>query len=160
MSRITLVLAVLVLLLFTLSPRAEGVENSVENQIPERSILSLQAAEKFLSYWANRDGRHGPWTLSKRLRNQINDEAFLMQYFSGMPNPSHAAYTLGKGKRIGNDTVCFEVELFEIAMGAEWGSSIQSTFRVVREGLDWKVDTLPYNGETEHREAFAGCVAK
>jgi hypothetical protein len=45
-------------------------------------------------------------------------------------------------------------------MGAQWGSAIRSTFRVVREGTEWKVDTLPYNGETEHREAFGGCAAK
>ena len=143
-----------------IAARAANSSAAVENEIPSTTITSQRAADTFLSYWVNRDYQHGLSILSRRLRDQINDKPFLLEHFSGTSNLSHAAFSLGRGKRLSNDAVCFEVELFEITMGAQWGSGIQSTFRVIREGNDWKVDTLPYNGETEHREAFGGCVAK
>ena len=75
-------------------------------------VLALSAADQFLYAWATRNQDDGLALLSPRLKNKFPEE-YLRYYLSGLSNPHHQAFEVGRGKRLPSGGFSFPVVMYE-----------------------------------------------
>ena len=86
--------------------------------------------------------------MSKRLRTEA-EETWLRQFMSGLSNPHHQAFEIGRGRRISANRYLFPVVLYEHYTGETSGDRFQGTLEVVNDQGKWVVDRLPKSSEMQ-----------
>ena len=107
-----------------------------------RYLSALGVANGFLAAWAGRNAEVGIAIMSQRLR-KASDEQWLREYMSGLSNPHHQSFEIGRGKEVRSGRFAFPVTLYEAYHGESKGWGYASTIEVVRDGETWRVDRLP-----------------
>jgi len=107
-------------------------------------VLALWAANQFLYAWATRNQYDGLALLSPKLKNKYPEEYF-RSFISGIENPHHQAFEIGRGKRLAAGRISFPVALYEHYTGQKETAHPQAlTIVVIQSGPEtWLVDELP-----------------
>ena len=112
-------------------------------------LEALQIANAFLWAWTNRDAEAGLKLMSNRLRAQVKDDAGLRQFIVGLSNPHHQAFEIGSGRKQNAGRYSFQVTVYELYEGEQFGIGYKTTIEVVREGSNWKIDRLPRSSDNQ-----------
>ena len=107
--------------------------------------MALSAANQFLYAWATRNQYDGLALLSPKLKDKYPEE-YLRSYISGVENPHHQAFEIGRGKRLAPGRVSFSVALYEHYTGQKENIGQPKTLTIVliQSGPEnWLVDELP-----------------
>jgi hypothetical protein len=115
-------------------------------------VKALKTANVFLSAWSNRDADMGlkliSGHLSARLKKENNDIWF-GQYMSGLSNPRHISFEIGKGKIVNSKRTSFPVVLYEYYTGEKTAFQYKSAIEIIKEDDSWLVDLLPTTSDTK-----------
>jgi hypothetical protein len=112
-------------------------------------------ADAFLTAWANREPEAGLALMSASVlardpdSSRVDRKAALRHYVSGLSNPHHQAYEIGRGSPAGVDRFAFPVRLFELYLGESTGLAFSDTLELVRQGDEWRVDRLPRTHDSD-----------
>jgi hypothetical protein len=68
---------------------------------------------------------------------------------SGLSNPHHLSFEIGKGKEINSKRYAFPVTLFEYYTGEPKAFQYKSKIEVIKEGDSWRVDVLPTTSDNK-----------
>jgi len=108
-------------------------------------VLALSTANHFLYAWATRNEADGLDMLSPKLKNKFPEE-YLRSYISGVENPHHQAFEIGRGQRMPSGAFSFPVAMFEHYTGQKETNEHPKPLRIVviQSGPEsWLVDELP-----------------
>lgn len=125
-----------------LASQREGTVNNSADYLE-----ALQTADAFLIAWVKRDTTNGLVLITERLRAQINDASWLRQYISGLSNPHHQAFEIGRGEKVGSNRFKFPVVLYELYIGETTGYAYSSTVQVIKDSEGWRIDVLPKSSD-------------
>jgi len=117
-------------------------------------VLALSAANQFLYAWATRNQYDGLALLSPKLKNKYPEE-YLRSYISGVENPHHQAFEIGRGKRLASGGFSFPVAMYEHYTGQKEPDQHPKPLAIVliQSGPDnWLVDELPGFVAAESKE--------
>jgi len=132
------------------APFAEGKVTEPTTQA--NYIHGLETANAFLWAWSNRDSETGLKLISKNLLSRLkkqNKEDWFRDYMTGLSNPHHSSFEIGKGKTINSKRVTFPVTLYEYYTGEPMAFKYSSKIELVREGDLWRVDVLPLTSDNQ-----------
>jgi hypothetical protein len=113
--------------------------------IDQDYVLALSAADQFLFAWATRNEDEGMSVLSARLKNKYPEEYF-RSFLSGISNPHHQAFEVGRGKRLPSGGFAFPVTMYEHYSGQKESNQHPKPLRIVviQAGPEsWSVDEMP-----------------
>jgi len=119
------------------------------NGVPASYIKALSVANRFLEGWKTGNFGDAPELLSRRLRREIKDPSWFAQYMTGLSNPHHLAFEIIGVQSEKADRYSFHVVLYELAMDAQAGDRFGSTFDLVKQGDEWKIDVLPKSSDNQ-----------
>lgn len=108
-------------------------------------VLALTAADQFMFAWATRNQDDGLALLSPLLKKKFPEDYF-RYYISGLSNPHHQAFEIGRGRRLPSGGFSFPVTLFTHYTGQKETISNPkpNMIVVVQSGPEiWLVDELP-----------------
>ncbi len=137
---------ILAIFLFT-----ESTGLVAQHQHPPREIvdqdymLALGTVNHFLCAWQMRRQEEGLALLSPRLKKKYSEEDVRM-YISGISNPHHAAFEVGRGKRLAEGPFAFPASFYQhYAAGKETFKRPKALQAVVIQigAEEWTVDELP-----------------
>ena len=134
----------------TLPLSAPGAQRKVQRKAPASNaldqdyVLALWSAEQFLYAWATRNQYDGLALLSPKLKAKYPEE-YLRSYISGVENPHHQAFEIGRGKRTSAGQLSFPVVMYEHYTGQkETLHPKPLSLTMIQAGPDtWLVDDLP-----------------
>ena len=132
---------------------AQRTKNRASNVIDQDYVLALSAADQFLIAWATRNQDDGLALLSPRLKNKFPEDYF-RYYLSGLSNPHHQGFEVGRGKRLPSEGFSFPVAMYEHYTGHKENNGLPRllTIVVVQTGPEnWMVDELPGFVEPESK---------
>ena len=132
-------------LLATSAPAQKTTKGHVREVIDQDYVLALSAANHFLSAWATRNEDDGLALLSPRLKNKYPEEYF-RSFVSGVSNPHHQAFEVGRGRRLPTGAFAFPVAMYECYTGQKepYDHPKALTIVVIQSGPEsWVVDELP-----------------
>jgi hypothetical protein len=118
-------------------------------------VQALAVANTFLGAWVTRDTETGLRLLSDAVRkssmreSQVDREAALRQFLSGLSNPHHQAFEVGRGRRSDSGTFVFPVTLYEYANGMSSAFSYRSEIELVNERGQWVINRLPRTSDNK-----------
>lgn len=141
---------VILIALLLVVPAAEG--KVTEATASAGYVQALETANVFLWAWSNRDIDSGAKLISLKLLSKIkkeNNEDWFRLYMSGLSNPHHLSFEIGKGREISSKRFVFPVTLFEYYTGEPKAFKYKSKIEVIREGDSWRVDVLPTTSDNE-----------
>jgi hypothetical protein len=139
------------IILATSSAPAQGTRSRAEDVINQDYVLALTAADQFMYAWATRNEPDGLALLSPRLKNKFPEDYF-RYYISGLSNPHHQAFEVGRGKRLPSGAFSFPVAMYMHYTGQKEniGHPKPLTIVVIQAGPEsWVVDELPGFVEAE-----------
>jgi hypothetical protein len=117
------------------------------NNVPAEYIEALSVANRFLEDWVTGNIGDASQELSVRLRHELKDRSWFAQYMAGHSKRHHQAFEIIGVESGKADHYRFHVILYELAEGAASGDSNGSLFELVKQGGDWKVDSLPRSSD-------------
>lgn len=124
-------------------PAAQQVKSF---KVDKNYLLALNTADSFLVAWLNRDYKNGVQLLTERAKSSARQED-LMMLFTGISNPHHQAFEVVGKEYIDENTISFQVWLYEYYTGEMPPPSEKPapySFNVIKvDGDTWLVDTLP-----------------
>jgi hypothetical protein len=132
-------------LLATSAPAQKPTKGRAGESIDQDYVLALSTANHFLAAWAARSEDEGLALLTPRLKNKYPEEYF-RSYISGLSNPHHQAFEVGRGKRLPSGYFSFPVAMYECYTGQKesYDHLKPLTIVVIQTGPDtWLVDELP-----------------
>ncbi len=134
-----------IMILTANSAPAQKTRSRGADVIDQDYILALTAADQFMYAWATRNQDDGLALLSPRLKNKFPEEYF-RYYFSGISNPHHQAFEVGRGKRLPSGAFSFPVAMYEHYTGQK--ETVEHpkplTIVVIQAGPEsWVIDELP-----------------
>ena len=88
------------------SAPAQKAKGTAAGTIDQDYILALTAADQFMYAWATRNQDDGLALLSPRLKNKFPEDYF-RYYLTGLSNPHHQAFEMGRGKRLPSGAFSF-----------------------------------------------------
>lgn len=138
-------LSLCVSLLLSSSAPAQKAKSRAATALDQDYVLALTTANQFLYAWATRNQYDGLALLSPRLKAKFPEE-YLRSYISGLSNPHHQAFEVGRGKRLPSGGFAFPVAMYEHYTGQKEtvGPPKPLTIVVIRAGPEsWLVDELP-----------------
>ncbi|MHB8653416.1 MAG: hypothetical protein ACYDA9_06010 [Terriglobia bacterium] len=124
------------------------------NLIDQDYVLALSAADQFMVAWATRNQDDGLALLSPRLKNKFPEDYF-RYYISGLSNPHHEAFEVGRGKRLSSGGFSFPVVMYMHYTGQKENISPPKplTIVMIQAGPEsWLVDELPGFVEPETKD--------
>jgi hypothetical protein len=127
------------------TPAQKSTKSAAREVIDQDYVQALSAANHFLTAWATRNEEDGLALLSLQLKNKYPEEYF-RYYISGLSNPHHQAFEMGRGKRLSSGHFAFPVVMYECYTGLkEIHNQLKPlTIVVVQSSPDaWLVDELP-----------------
>ncbi|HEV2350397.1 MAG TPA: hypothetical protein VG028_11185 [Terriglobia bacterium] len=127
------------------STPAQKTRNRAAGVINQDYVLALTAADQFMAAWATRNQDDGLALLSPRLKNKFPEDYF-RYYLSGLSNPHHQAFEIGRGKRLPSGEFSFPVTMYMHYTGQKEniGHPKPLTIVVIQAGPEsWLVDELP-----------------
>ena len=127
------------------SAPAQKTQKPSAGSIDQDYVLALTAADQFMFAWATRNQDDGLALLSLRLKNKFPEEYF-RYYFTGLSNPHHQAFEVGRGKRLPSGEFSFPVAMYMHYTGQKEniGHPKLLTIVVIQAGPEgWLVDELP-----------------
>jgi len=134
------------MMIFAANPApAQTSKRSTGNSINQDYVLALSAADQFMYAWATRNQDDGLALLSPRLKNKFPEDYF-RYYLTGLSNPHHQAFEVGRGKRLTSGGFSFPVVMYEHYTGQKEtnGPPRTLTIGVIQAGPEnWLVDELP-----------------
>lgn len=68
---------------------------------------------------------------------------------SGLSNPHHSSFEIGKGKELNSKRVIFPVILYEYYTGEPNAFLYKSKIELIKEEGSWRVDVLPITSDNE-----------
>jgi hypothetical protein len=135
------------------SPSYNETEDSVHGftlrdsslKVDSDYIKALNAANRFLIAWLNRDVLEGTKYITKNLKNSTTMED-LSAFFQGQSNPHHHGFEILGIKRSKQNKIVFQVWLFEHYTGDN-GSNVNvpsaMMIDVIKVGDSWLVNSFP-----------------
>ena len=117
-------------------------------------ILALTTADQFMHAWATRNQDDGLALLTPRLKGRFPEDYF-RYYVSGLSNPHHQAFEIGRGKRLPSGAYSFPVVMYLHYNGQKESAPFPKplTITVVQAGPEsWLVDDLPGFVEPDSRD--------
>lgn len=114
-------------------------------------VLALTVADQFMFAWATRNQDDGLALLSPRLKNKFPEDYF-RYYLTGLSNPHHQAFEVGRGKRLPSGAFSFPVTMYEHYSGQKETVAHPKPLAIVviQSGPEsWLVDELPGFVEAE-----------
>lgn len=134
------------MLLFTggVGPPAQAEQPAGET-LDQDYVLALATVNRFLCAWQMRRQEEGLAMLSRRLKQSFTEEELRM-YISGISNPHHAGFDVGRGKRLADGHFAFPVRFYEhyTAEKETFKRPKALRFVVVQTGPEeWRVEELP-----------------
>ncbi len=124
------------------------ISNHAIGQLESSEYLeALKQANIFLMCWLKRDAKLGIVTLSEELKKSVHDDLSLQQYFSGLSNPHHQAFTIIEGYKKKEECYVFSVVLSELATGEENGYLYTGSLEVIKENNYWRINRLPKSSD-------------
>ena len=134
------------ILIFAPNPAAgQTAKRGTGNTINQDYVLALSAADQFMFAWATRNQDDGLALLSPRLKNKFPEDYF-RYYITGLSNPHHQAFEVGRGKRLPSGDFSFPVAMYMHYTGQKENnnSSKPLTIVMIEAGPEsWLVDELP-----------------
>lgn len=136
------------LCLATLLPHSALVQKArrpATGAVDQDYILALTAADQFMYAWATRNQDDGLALLSPRLKNRFPEDYF-RYYLTGLSNPHHQAFEVGRGKRLPSGAFSFPVAMYEHYSGQKENVEHPKPLSIVviQSGPEsWLVDELP-----------------
>jgi len=134
------------ILIFAANPvPAQTKKSHAGNLINQDYVLALSAADQFMVAWATRNQDDGLALLSPRLKNKFPEDYF-RYYITGLSNPHHQAFEVGRGKRLPSGDFSFPVAMYMHYTGQKENnnSSKPLTIVMIEAGPEsWLVDGLP-----------------
>lgn len=140
---------VLIALLFA-APFVQGKE--IAPTTSSNYAQALETANAFLWAWSTRNVNLGIKLISHRLLLKLkkeDNESWFRQYMSGLSDPHHLSFEIGKGKITNSKRAVFPVVLYEYYYGGKRAFKYTSKIVVVKDGASWRVDVLPKSSDTE-----------
>ena len=133
------------------SSPAQKARGRAGDAIDQDYVLALTVADQFMFAWATRNQDDGLALLSPRLKGKFPEEYF-RYYLTGLSNPHHQAFEVGRGKRLPSGNFSFPVAMYEHYTGQK--ESVEHpkplTIVVIQSGPEsWLVDELPGFVEAE-----------
>ncbi len=133
------------------SAPAQKASRRAAEVIDQDYVLALTAADQFMFAWATRNQDDGLGLLSPRLKNKFPEDYF-RYYLTGLSNPHHQAFEMGRGKRLASGGFSFPVAMYEHYTGKK--ETVEHpkplTLVVIQSGPEsWLVDELPGFVEAE-----------
>jgi len=122
--------------------------------VDQNYVLALTAADQFMVAWATRNQDDGLALLSPRLKNKFPEDYF-RYYVSGLSNPHHQSFEIGRGKRLPSGAFSFPVTMYMHYSGQKENAPFPKplTITVIQAGPEsWLVDDLPGFVEPEGKE--------
>ena len=95
-----------------ISAPAQKAKSRALDAIDQDYVLALTAADQFMFAWATRNQDDGLSLLSPRLKNKFPEDYF-RYYLTGLSNPHHQAFEMGRGKRLPSGAFSFPVAMYE-----------------------------------------------
>jgi len=123
----------------------QTAKRSMGGQINQDYVLALSAVDQFMVAWATRNQDDGLALLSPRLKNKFPEDYF-RYYITGLSNPHHQAFEVGRGRRLPSGDYSFPVAMYMHYTGQKEtnGPPKSLTIVVVQAGPEnWLVDELP-----------------
>jgi hypothetical protein len=145
-----LCIGVFIFVAVTLSKHSEGGK-ATESITPAEYAQALEAANSFLWAWSNRDVDTGTKLISHNLIAELkknNKDDWFKQYMSGLSNPHHISFEIGKCREINSNRFAFTVTLFEHYTGERNADKYRSTLEVIKEEGSWRIDVLPTSSDS------------
>ena len=142
--------AIFIVIMLLIVPSAEGTVTDAT--VPTSYVQALETANAFLWAWSNRDADSGTKLISQKLLAKLkkeNREDWFRQYMTGLSNPHHLSFEIGRGKKINSKRFTFPVTLFEYYTGEPKAFQYKSKIEVIKEGDSWRVDVLPTTSDNE-----------
>lgn len=137
---------VLVILIFAANPApAQTAKRHAGNLIDQDYVLALSAADQFMYAWATRNQDDGLAMISPRLKNKFPEDYF-RYYITGLSNPHHQAFEVGRGKRLPSGAFSFPVTMYMHYTGQKEAHGPPKPLMIVmiQAGPEsWLVDELP-----------------
>ena len=132
---------------FLFVPESPGqtTKHRASAAIDQDYVRALSAANQFLFAWETRNQYDGLALLSSKLKNKYPEE-YLRSYISGVENPHHQAFEIGRGKRLAAGRFSFPVVLYEHYTGQKETVAHPQALTIVltQAGSEnWLVDELP-----------------
>ncbi|HLY59911.1 MAG TPA: hypothetical protein VKV95_04010 [Terriglobia bacterium] len=127
------------------SAPAQKARSRSAGGIDQDYVLALTTADQFMFAWATRNQDNGMALLSPRLKNKFPEDYF-RYYLSGLENPHHQAYEIGRGKRLPSGAFSFPVAMYMHYSGQKESVAVPKplTIVVIQSGPEsWLVDELP-----------------
>lgn len=127
------------------SAPAQKTRSRPTGAIDQDYVLALTASDQFMFAWATRNQADGLALLSPRLKNKFPEDYF-RYYFSGLENPHHQAFEIGRGKRLPSGAFSFPVAMYLHYSGQKESVANPKplTIVVIQSGPEsWLVDELP-----------------
>lgn len=127
------------------SAPAQKARSRAADVIDQDYVLALTAADQFMFAWATRNQDDGLALLSPRLKNKFPEEYF-RYYLTGLSNPHHQAFEVGRGKRLPSGEFSFPVAMYMHYTGQKEniGHPKPLTIVVIQTGPEsWLVDEMP-----------------
>jgi hypothetical protein len=135
------------------SAPAQKPRSRVSGALDQDYVLALAAADQFMFAWATRNQDDGLALLSPRLKNKYPEDYF-RYYLTGLSNPHHQAFEVGRGRRLPSGAFSFPVAMFMHYSGQKESVPSQKplTIVVIQSGPEsWLVDELPGFVEPEEK---------
>lgn len=113
--------------------------------IDQDYVLALHTVNRFLCAWTMRRQEEGLQLVSPSLKKRFAEEALRM-YISGISNPHHAAFEVGRGRRLDAQRYAFEVTFYEHYTGQKTSFKRPEPMKLVVVQIgseEWLVDELP-----------------
>jgi hypothetical protein len=136
------------------SAPAQRARSRGSSSLDQDYVLALTAADQFMTAWATRNQSDGLDLLSPRLKNKFPEDYF-RYYLSGLSNPHHQAFEIGRGKRLPSGAYSFPVEMYLHYSGQKETVQIPKplTIVLIQSGPEsWLVDELPGFVEPEGKD--------
>jgi hypothetical protein len=127
------------------SASAQKTRNRAADVINQDYVLALSVADQFMFAWATRNQDDGLALLSPRLKSKFPEDYF-RYYLSGLENPHHQAFEIGRGKRLPSGGFSFPVAMYMHYTGQKEniGHPKPLAIVVIQAGPEsWLVDELP-----------------
>ena len=134
-----------IMILSASSVPAQKARSRAAGAIDQDYVLALTAADQFMFAWATRNQDDAMALLSPRLKNKFPEDYF-RYYISGLSNPHHQAFEIGRGKRLPSGGFSFPVAMYMHYSGQKESIAFPKPLSVVviQSGPEsWLVDELP-----------------
>jgi hypothetical protein len=158
MRRALVLFVVLSMLIFEKNIYAFGYNDDTQisfehmegRDIDGNYVFALNAVDRFLHAWLVRDYKQGVKYITKELKERASKEE-LKIFFKGTSNPYHVAYEVVGWKYINDETIRFNVWLYEYIEGESFNPIRHPepfNIEAVRvEDEKWLINTLPEREE-------------